>query len=103
MSQQGTDGDFTVCDTALLTGSSATTSPRTARGGTNTRQRNPRHLFTWLEDTYGHPPSSPAPPLAIGRYPRELGPDKASQMADQIPDWVARRRAKLLEASRADA
>ena len=27
----------------------------TGQGGTNTRQRNLRHLFTWLEETRGHP------------------------------------------------
>jgi hypothetical protein len=46
---------FTGCDTAVLnrSGSSGRSTSPTARAG-NTKQRNLRHLFTWLADAYGH-------------------------------------------------
>jgi site-specific recombinase XerD len=46
---------LTACDTALL--NRFFTSWVTSHGqtGLNTRQRNLRHLFTWLEEAYGHP------------------------------------------------
>lgn len=49
------DGDFTACDTAVLNRFFADYLAGHGQGGTNTRQRNLRHLFTWLEETYGHP------------------------------------------------
>ncbi len=55
MSSQGNDGDFTACDTALLNRFFADYFAGHGQGGTNTRQRSLRHLFTWLETTYGHP------------------------------------------------
>jgi site-specific recombinase XerD len=55
MTGQGIDGDFTACDTAILNRFSAGYLASHGQGGTNTRQRNLRHLFTWLEETYGHP------------------------------------------------
>jgi site-specific recombinase XerD len=54
MTQQGIDCDFTACDTALLNRFFADYITTHGQGGTNTRQRNLRHLFTWLEDAYGH-------------------------------------------------
>jgi hypothetical protein len=55
MTDEGIDGDFTACDTAML--NRFFTGWVTAHGqaGLNTRQRNLRHLFTWLEEAYGHP------------------------------------------------
>jgi site-specific recombinase XerD len=55
MTGEDLDGDFTACDTGLL--NRFFTSWVTAHGqtGLNTRQRNLRHLFTWLEEAYGHP------------------------------------------------
>jgi hypothetical protein len=55
MSEQGIDGDFTTCDTAMLNRFFGDYIAAHGQGGTNTRQRNLRHLFTWLEDAYGHP------------------------------------------------
>jgi transposase InsO family protein len=55
MTGQGHDGDFTACDPALLNTFFAAYFAAHGRSGTNTRQRNLRHLFTWLEKTYGHP------------------------------------------------
>jgi integrase/recombinase XerD len=55
MTDQGHDGDFTACDAALLNKFFAAYFTAHGQGGTNTRQRNLRHLFTWLEKTYGHP------------------------------------------------
>jgi site-specific recombinase XerD len=55
MTGQGIDGDFTACDTAILNRFFAGYLASHGQGGTNTRQRNLRHLFTWLEETYGHP------------------------------------------------
>jgi integrase/recombinase XerD len=48
-------GDFTACDTALLNGFFRDYNAAHTRGGTNTKQRNLRHLFTWLEAEYDHP------------------------------------------------
>ncbi|HEY1914624.1 MAG TPA: hypothetical protein VGH27_03520 [Streptosporangiaceae bacterium] len=55
LSQQGIDGDFTACDTPLLNRFFTDYIASHGQGGTNTRQRNLRHLFTWLEEAYGHP------------------------------------------------
>ena len=55
MTGQDIDGDFTACDTAVLNRFFADYLASHGQGGTNTRQRNLRHLFTWLEETYGHP------------------------------------------------
>ncbi len=49
------DGDFTACDTALLNRFFRDYNAAHTRGGTNTKQRNLRHLFTWLEAEYDHP------------------------------------------------
>jgi integrase/recombinase XerD len=49
------DGDFTACDTALLNAFFRDYHAVHTRGGTNTKQRNLRHLFTWLEGEYDHP------------------------------------------------
>lgn len=48
------DGDFTACDAAVLNRFFADYQAGHGQGGTNTRQRNLRHLFTWLEETCGH-------------------------------------------------
>jgi integrase/recombinase XerD len=55
MSKQDIDGDFTACDTPLQNRFFAASIATHGQGGTNTRQRNLRHLFTWLEDAYGDP------------------------------------------------
>jgi site-specific recombinase XerD len=48
------DGDFTACDAGVLNRFFADYLAGHGQGGTNTRQRNLRHLFTWLEETCGH-------------------------------------------------
>jgi site-specific recombinase XerD len=55
MTGQGIDGDFTASDTAMLNRFFTGWVTRHGQVGLNTRQRNLRHLFTWLEETYGHP------------------------------------------------
>jgi hypothetical protein len=55
MTQKKIDGDFTACDTALLNRFFRDYNGAHTRGGTNTKQRNLRHLFTWLEAEYDHP------------------------------------------------
>lgn len=55
MTEDGIDGDFTACDTALLNQFFAAYRATHTQGGTNTRQRNLHHLFKWLEKTRGHP------------------------------------------------
>jgi hypothetical protein len=49
------DGDFTACDTAVLNEFFAAYRDSHTQGGTNTRQRNLHHLFTWLVRRYDHP------------------------------------------------
>ena len=55
MTDHDVDGDFTACDTALLNRFFRDYHDAHTRGGTNTKQRNLRHLFTWLEADYDHP------------------------------------------------
>ena len=55
MTEHDVDGDFTACDTALLNRFFRDYHDAHTRGGTNTKQRNLRHLFTWLEADYDHP------------------------------------------------
>jgi len=44
------------------------------RGGTNTKQRNLRHLFTWLEATYDHPhPCTDELSRFVAFYPQAQG------------------------------
>jgi integrase/recombinase XerD len=55
MAKEKIDGDFTACDTAILNNFFRDYHAAHTRGGTNTKQRNLRHLFTWLEAEYDHP------------------------------------------------
>ena len=55
MEEVGLEVDFTACDTAVLNRFFRAFYESHSQGGTNTKQRNLRHLFTWLEATYGHP------------------------------------------------
>jgi hypothetical protein len=49
------EADFTGCGTAVLNRFFADYQAAHSQTGTNTKQRNLRHLFTWLEKAYGHP------------------------------------------------
>src|SRR5579862_676930 len=49
MTSDGVDGDFTACDTGVLNRFFRDYHAAHGQGGTNTKQRNLRHLFTWLE------------------------------------------------------
>jgi hypothetical protein len=61
MDHVGLEADFTGCDTAVLNRFFRSFYDTHSQGGTNTKQRNLRHLFTWLESAYGHPhPYTPA-------------------------------------------
>jgi hypothetical protein len=55
MTSKNIDGDFTACDTAMLNRFFRDYNASHSRGGTNNKQRNLRHLFTWLEAEYDHP------------------------------------------------
>jgi integrase/recombinase XerD len=55
MTSAGLDGDFTACDTGVLNRFFRDYRATHGQGGTNTKQRNLRHLFTWLEYQYDHP------------------------------------------------
>lgn len=55
MTEKGMEGDFTACDTEVLNQFFADYLRAHGQTGTNTKQRNLRHLFTWLEQRYGHP------------------------------------------------
>lgn len=55
MAEEGIHKDFTGCDTATLNKFFRAYYDSHSQGGTNTKQRNLRHLFTWLETEYGHP------------------------------------------------
>jgi site-specific recombinase XerD len=49
------DGDYTTCDAEVLNRFFRDYHAAHGQGGTNTKQRNLRHLFTWLETAYDHP------------------------------------------------
>jgi integrase/recombinase XerD len=51
MTSAGLDGDFTACDTGTLNRFFRDYRAAHGQGGTNTKQRNLRHLFTWLDTT----------------------------------------------------
>jgi site-specific recombinase XerD len=55
MTAREMDGDFTACDTATLSLFFRDYNADHAQVGTNTKQRNLRHLFSWLEVEYDHP------------------------------------------------
>ena len=55
MSREAIEEDFTACDTAMLNRFFAAYYAAHGQGGTNTKQRNLRHLFTWLERDHDHP------------------------------------------------
>jgi hypothetical protein len=55
MTREGLDTDFTGCDTAVLNRFFRWYYGKYGQGGTNTKQRNLMHLFTWLEAEHGHP------------------------------------------------
>jgi hypothetical protein len=55
MASAGLEADFTGCDTAVLNRFFRGYLASHGQGGTNTKQRNLRHLFTWLAIEYGHP------------------------------------------------
>ena len=48
MRSEGLEVDFTGCDTAVLNRFFRAYFGSHSQGGTNTKQRNLRHLFTWL-------------------------------------------------------
>lgn len=55
MAKSAIDDDFTVCDTPTLNRFFRDYHAAHGQSGTNTKQRNLRHLFTWLSEEYGHP------------------------------------------------
>jgi len=55
MTRTGLEADFTGCDTGVLNRFFRDYLAEHCQNGTNTKQRNLRHLFTWLEEAYGHP------------------------------------------------
>jgi hypothetical protein len=55
MAEVGLEADFTGCNTEVLNKFFRAYHSSHSQGGTNTKQRNLHHLFTWLESSYGHP------------------------------------------------
>lgn len=55
MTSVGLEADFTGCDTTVLNRFFRWYRDSHSQGGVNTKQRNLRHLFTWLSAEYGHP------------------------------------------------
>jgi hypothetical protein len=89
MSEQDIDGDFTACDTPLPNRFFADYITSHGQGGTNTRQRNLRHLFTWLEEAHGHPTPTPTsctatPPSKPGHPHRRIS-TKPTAAAEPSP------------------
>jgi len=55
MTGQGIDGDFTVCDTAMLNRFFRDYFAERGQGGTHSQQRNLRHLFSYLRREFDNP------------------------------------------------
>ena len=55
MAEEDIDGDFTACSVDVLNRFFSAYRNSHSQGGTNTRQRNLHHLFTWLAFRYDHP------------------------------------------------
>src|ERR1700733_4769649 len=55
MAEEDIDYDFTACSVHVLNRFFAAYRNSHGQGGTNTRQRNLHHLFTWLAFRYDHP------------------------------------------------
>ena len=55
MAEEDIDGDFTACSVDVLNRFFSAYRNSHSQGGTNTRQRNLHHLFTWLALRYDHP------------------------------------------------
>jgi site-specific recombinase XerD len=55
MTAQGIDGDFTVCDTAMLNRFFRDYFAERGQGGTHSQQRNLRHLFSYLRREFNNP------------------------------------------------
>jgi hypothetical protein len=55
MTSTGLEADFTGCDTAALNRFFRAHLGSHGQGGTNTKQRDLRHLFSWLAVECGHP------------------------------------------------
>ena len=55
MTAEGIDGGLHRCDTKMLNRFFAAYFAGHGQGGTNTKQRNLRHLFSWLEREHDHP------------------------------------------------
>jgi hypothetical protein len=77
MTTEGIEDDFTGCDTAVLNRFFRDYEGSHGQSGTNTKQRNLRHLFTWLETEYDHPHPYTAQP---NRYaPVKVRPSTLSE------------------------
>jgi hypothetical protein len=55
MAEEDIDGDFTACSVDVLNRFFSAYRNSHSQGGTNTRQRNLHHLFTWLAFRYDRP------------------------------------------------
>ncbi len=63
MAAQEIDGDFTVCDVAMLNKFFVAYRAGHGQGGTNNRQRNLHRLLKWLATRYAHPDPWASPEL----------------------------------------
>ena len=90
------DGDFTACDTALLNRFFRDYNAAHTRGGTNTKQRNLRHLFTWLEAEEERRVAvvAPATARAIAAYLRAR---RYHRLADSPFVWLGLRNSGPLD------
>jgi len=123
LEEVGLEVDFTGCDTAVLNRFFRAYHAAHSQGGTNTKQRNLRHLFTWLEGAYGHPhpytsalvrfaPMQGRPSTLSGDFIRDLlqvtGGGKSRDFRDARDHAIIRmltegvRRAELVQMRLAD-
>lgn len=85
MTANGTEGDFTVCDTVMLNRFFRGYFREHGQGGTRSQQRNMRHLFTWL----GRETDNPHPYTdKLHRYTGPKGRRPATLSGDFIKDLL---------------
>jgi site-specific recombinase XerD len=85
MTANGLESDFTGCDTTVLNRFFLWYHDSHSQGGTNTKQRNLRHLFAWLAREYDHP--DPYTDALVRYSPAKTRPSTLA--ADFIKDLLA--------------
>jgi site-specific recombinase XerD len=98
MTSSGLEADFIGCDTAALNRFFRAYLASHSQGGTNTKQRNLRHLFTWLAAEYGHP--HPYTDALVRYTPVKVRPTLAADFIKDLLSATGSGRARTFEDAR---